>query len=761
MASSEKIRIGVMTSGGDAPGMNAAIRAVVKSAIRGGAEVYGIFDGYMGLQHPEKGIVKISTDAGTVRLSSEKGIIELSPEQGTARLSSSFASGILSLGGTVLGTARCKEMMTAEGRRRAIKSLASLGIDRLVCIGGDGSLTGAETLRTEWQDSIKSLITDGLLPEDTLTKHPYLSVIGLPGTIDNDLCGSDITIGADTALHRIVDAVDDIFSTAASHQRTFVVEVMGRHCGYLAVMTGLATGAEWILIPEDPCRDGWENDMGEALAKGRAAGKRAGIVIVAEGARDVHGNAITAADVQKILSERMGEDARVTILGHVQRGGAPSAYDRNLSSILGYEAVKVAMQDRVDPSVVLGMCGNRPTSVPLMQAVEDTHKAQAACISEHGNGALALRSHSLALSYKLFRVVNSTKIHKTIEHPKRIAVFHCGAPAPGMNMAVRTVTRLAIAKGHEVVAIRGGFAGLVRPNFRPLDWMDVSGWAGMGGAEIGTGHVIPKGPELYMVARAIEDSKIDALIMIGGWSGYQAVYSLYRERTNYPTFNIPMICIPASIDNNLPGSEFSIGADTALNSIVSAVDKIKRSAVANKRVFLVEVMGYECGYLAQMSGLASGAERIYLHERPKEAADILADINELKEQFAHKGRTVALIINNERANPVYNTGVLRAMFEAESGGYYDVRQAILGHMQQGGDPTPFDRTLAARLSDAAVNKLMELFDEGSTACGFVGTEPSGSSFYGFHDYELMIDDKYRRPRKQWWLEFGKVNDDLV
>ncbi len=431
----EKLRIGVMTSGGDAPGMNAAVRAVVKSAIKGGAEVYGIYNGYVGLQHPENGGVKELT-VGEV-------------------------SGIINLGGTILGTARCDAMLKSEGRRKAISTLVHYGIDRLICIGGDGSLTGAENLRREWAETVKSLAEAGEVPADSLAKHPFLSVIGLPGTIDNDLCGSDITIGADTALHRIVDAVDAIFSTAASHQRTFVVEVMGRHCGYLAVMTGLATGAEWVLIPEDPCPDGWEEKMYAALSKGRHAGKRAAIVIIAEGARDIHGKHISADYVQKFLTQK-GEDARVTILGHVQRGGSPSAYDRNLGSLLGHEAVKYALQEKVQHSVVAVMKGNRPDAIPLMQAVEDTHKAQQACISEEDDGALRLRSRSLADTYELFKIANATELKKTIPHPKRIAIVHCGAPAPGMNMAVRTVARLLIAQGHEVIKVQGGLASFIQ-----------------------------------------------------------------------------------------------------------------------------------------------------------------------------------------------------------------------------------------------------------------------------------------------------------
>lgn len=768
----EKLRIGIMTSGGDAPGMNAAVRAVVKSAIKGGADVYGIYNGYVGLQEPENGGVK--------------------------KLTVGEVSGIINLGGTILGTARCDAMLHPEGRRQAISTLVKYGIDRLICIGGDGSLTGAENLRREWVDTVKSLVEAQEVAADSLEKHPFLSVIGLPGTIDNDLCGSDITIGADTALHRIVDAIDAIFSTAASHQRTFVVEVMGRHCGYLAVMTALATGAEWVLIPEDPCRDGWEEKMYAALSKGRHAGKRAAIVIIAEGARDIHGHPISSDYVQKFLTQK-GEDARVTILGHVQRGGSPSAYDRNLGSLLGHEAVRYALQEKVQHSVVAVMKGNRPDVVPLMKAVEDTHKAQQACISEEDNGALRLRSRSLADSYDLFKIANATELKRTLKHPKRVAIVHCGAPAPGMNMAVRTVARLLIAKGHEVVKVQGGLASFVEhsnknsdrdepkselepkltlhsdkdmivksdPRFKYLDWMSVSGWACEGGARIGTCHTSFKPSDLYVVSSSVREQGIDAIIVIGGWEAYECVNTLYKER--YRTNNgsghgyhldVPVICVPASIDNNLPGSEFSIGADTALNCIIDCVDKIKRSAVANKRAFLIEVMGAECGYLAQMSGLATGAEYIYLNEHPKNASDILKDIKKLKKQFNEEGRTVALVINNEKSS--YSTSVLEAIFETECKGDFNVRQAILGHIQQGGDPTSFDRTLSARLANAAVSELMKIFATDGNTMGFVGLQPEGIKFFDFYDYDRMTEKTCRRPTNEWWLEdFLKLNEDLT
>ncbi len=216
-------------------------------------------------------------------------------------------------------------------------------------IGGDGSLTGANIFRQEWTGLLTELVEKGLVAQETVAQHPYLRIVGLVGSIDNDMFGTDMTIGADSALHRITEAIDAISSTATSHQRAFVVKVMGRNCGYLALMGGLATGADWILIPESPPDvDNWRELMCERMIAGRKAGRRDTIVVLAEGAHDRHGNYIGSSEVAKTLEEAMKEEVRVTVLGHVQRGGAPSAFDRNLGTLLGHAAVETLLSSDSD-----------------------------------------------------------------------------------------------------------------------------------------------------------------------------------------------------------------------------------------------------------------------------------------------------------------------------------------------------------------------------------------------------------------------------
>jgi 6-phosphofructokinase 1 len=264
-------RIGVLTSGGDAPGMNAAVRAVVRTALDRGVEVYGIHEGYQGM-----------VDGGDL----------LRP------LRWNDVGGILHRGGTMIGTARSAAFCTHAGRLQAARNLLLHAIDRLVVIGGDGSLTGANIFRQEWPGLLRELVAQESISQELADRHPTLYITGLVGSIDNDMFGTNMTIGADTALHRIIDAVDTLSSTAASHQRAFVVEVMGRRCGYLALMAALATGAEWVLFPESPPDvDDWEATMCDVLRAGRAAGRRSSIVIVAEGAQDRQGNPISSESV--------------------------------------------------------------------------------------------------------------------------------------------------------------------------------------------------------------------------------------------------------------------------------------------------------------------------------------------------------------------------------------------------------------------------------------------------------------------------------
>jgi 6-phosphofructokinase 1 len=600
------------------------------------------------------------------------------------------------------------------------------------------------------------LLEAGEITPEQAEAYPNLSIVGLVGSIDNDFYGTDMTIGTDSALHRITEAVDAITSTAASHQRTFVVKVMGRNCGYLALMGALACGADWVLIPESPPDvDNWQEVMADRLRAGREAGRRDSIVILAEGAHDRHGNYIGSSDVKAVLEERLGEDVRVTVLGHVQRGGRPSAFDRNLATLLGNAAVDAIIQAKPeDEPVQIGFRGNRVVSLPLMECVEKTQAVAKAIEARDYVKAMELRSPSFTDAFRTLRTMV-----RALPHPPspgqerfRIALLNAGAPAPGMNTASRAVTRLGLDDGHIMLGIHNGFEGMAAGEVEELNWMSMNGWASRGGSELGTSRKVPRGSDLYNLARTIEVNEIGALLVIGGWNAYEATHKLFLERSNFPAFNIPMVCLPASINNNLPGSELSIGADTALNNIVNAVDKIKQSAVATRRCFVVEVMGHWCGYLALMAGLATGAERVYTNEEGVTLADLQQDVTSLSRGF-EAGKRLGLMIRNEYANDIYTTAFMSALFEEEGRELFDVRPAILGHQQQGGDPSPFDRIQATRLGRLCLEYLIEACKNKRVNSVFIGLQSGEYRFHDMRDFPRMVDIQHQRPLDQWWMGY--------
>ncbi len=308
-------RIAVFTSGGDAPGMNAAIRAVVRTATYHDLHIYGIKRGYDGMINGQ-----------------------------ISRLETSEVGNIIHRGGTVLKTARSMGFMTEEGRKQAYEQLKAYDIDGLVAIGGNGTLTGAMKFSEEFN----------------------IPIIGLPGTIDNDLYGSDHTIGFDTALNTAIEAIDKVRDTADSHNRIFFVEVMGRHSGFIALHTGIGSGASSILIPE---ADKDINNLKDTLKKGLKRKKLFGVIVVAEGNK--YGGAMEVA--KKFSEENSAYEVKVTVIGHLQRGGSPTCADRVLASRLGHSAVEALIDGKRD--VMVGVINNKVCFTPFIDAIEKQKSA--------------------------------------------------------------------------------------------------------------------------------------------------------------------------------------------------------------------------------------------------------------------------------------------------------------------------------------------------------------------------------------------------
>ena len=303
--------IGLLTSGGDAPGMNAAIRAVTRTAIFNGIRVKAIYRGYKGLISDE--------------------IRDFQTQD---------VSNIIQQGGTILKTARCPEFRTPEGRKIAYENIQKHGIDALVVIGGDGTFTGARIFAQEYN----------------------IPIVGLPGTIDNDLYGTDSTIGYDTALNTIIEAVDKIRDTASSHERLFFIEVMGRDAGFLALNSAIASGAEAAIIPE---RETKEDQLEELIKHGFRKSKNSSIVIVAESEMTGGANGLA----ERMRKEHPEYDVRVTILGHIQRGGSPTAYDRIIASRMGTAAIDALLDEQ--RNIMIGIVNDEIVHVPFTKAIKD------------------------------------------------------------------------------------------------------------------------------------------------------------------------------------------------------------------------------------------------------------------------------------------------------------------------------------------------------------------------------------------------------
>uniref|UniRef100_A0A8B9RF16 6-phosphofructokinase type B n=1 Tax=Astyanax mexicanus TaxID=7994 RepID=A0A8B9RF16_ASTMX len=683
--------------------MNAAVRAVTRMGIYVGAKVYLIYEGYQGL-----------VDGGdNIKLAHWHSV-----------------TNIIQLGGTVIGSARCKAFTTREGRVAAAFNLVKRGITNLCVCGGDGSLTGANIFRSEWSGLLAELVTKGRITPETAKKHDHLNIVGLVGSIDNDFCGTDMTIGADSALHRIMEIVDAITTTAIRSEIIFNLQILGLLCRYLALVSALASGADWLFIPEAPPEDGWEEVMCARLGESRSVGSRLNIIIVAEGAINKKGEPISSSYIKDLVVTRLGYDTRVTVLGHVQRGGTPSAFDRVLSSKLGMEAVVALMEATPDtPACVIGLSGNQTVRLPLMEAVEMTKEVQKAMNEKRFEEAIQLRGRifSKLICYNAFFSPQSNF---------SVAILNVGAPAAGMNAAVRSAVRMGLAAGHRVYTVSDGFEGLANGE---VSWHSVAGWTGQGGSLLGTKRTLPS-TCMEKLVENLNKYNIQSLLVVGGFEAYEGILELFDARGHYDELCIPMCIIPATISNNVPGTDFSLGADTAVNAAMESCDKIKQSATGTKRrVFVVETMGGYCGYLATTTGIAVGADAAYIYEDP-------FDIHELKVRYI----TVNLC-NKFIFTPFPLTDKCRA----------SDREDEEGHPEGSGAPSPFDRNFGTKLGVRAVQwlteKMTDTYRQGrvfanspDTVC-VVGLNKKALTYCPVTEVKKQTDFEHRMPKEQWWL----------
>uniref|UniRef100_A0A4W3ISV9 Phosphofructokinase, liver a n=1 Tax=Callorhinchus milii TaxID=7868 RepID=A0A4W3ISV9_CALMI len=628
-------------------GMNAAVRAVVRMGIYVGADVYFVYEGYQGLVDGAENLKLADWDS---------------------------VSNIIQLGGTIIGSARCKSFCTREGRLAAALNLVQHGINNLCVIGGDGSLTGANIFRTEWNSLLAELVKEGKITEECSQKYTHLNIVGMVGSIDNDFCGTDMTIGTDSALHRIMEVIDAITTTAQSHQRTFVLEVMGRHCGYLALVSALASGADWLFIPEAPPQDGWEELMCKRLGESRSRGSRLNIVILAEGAIDTHGKLISSSYVKD-------------------------------SSKMGMEAILALLEATPETSAcVVSLSGNQALRLPLMECVQLTKDVQKAMDEKRFEEAIQLRGREywdvvLIFTHALIGTLS------LLQSNFNIAIVNIGAPAAGMNAAVRSAVRVGLSQGHKVFAVSDGLEGFSTGQIKEMSWRDVGGWTGQGGSLLGTKRTLPE-KCMEKLLEQIRNFSIHGILIIGGFEAFVAALQLTEGRGHYEELCIPMCVIPATISNNVPGTDFSLGCDTAVNAAMEAN----------------------------------------------------------VEHLTGKMKTTiqrGLVIRNEKCHQYYNTEFLYNLYSAEGKGVFDCRTNVLGHMQQGGAPTAFDRNFGTKLGVKAVlwltDTMKETYKKGifanspDTAC-VLGMDRKALVFRPVTQLKALTDFEHRMPKEQWWLK---------
>jgi 6-phosphofructokinase 1 len=778
-----KKRIAVLTSGGDAPGMNPAVRAVVRMAISKGCEAFCVHEGYEGLVLGGDLIKRAEWD--DVR-------------------------GYLVLGGTKIGSARCAAFRERPGRLAAAKNLVMRGIDALIVCGGDGSLTGADIFRKEWPSLLEELVKTGQLAAETAAQHKHLNIVGLVGSIDNDLSSTDATIGCFTSLTRICDAVDCIVDTAESHQRAFIVEVMGRHCGWLALMAAISTGADFVFIPESPPEGDWRKELSNVVTRHREIGKRHTTVIVAEGAIDRALNKIPCHAIHDHLSKELGLDTRVTTLGHLQRGGSPCFYDRMLGTLQGAEAVSAVLAaTRSSESPVIAIIENKIVQQSLKEAVALTLRVPEAIRAQDFDLAMRLRDSEFTEYYNSYRI--TTALHQPeLLLPKdkrlRIGIIHVGAPAGGMNSATRAAVAYCEARGHTPVALYNGFSGIIRHHsdkplgaVREISWLAADEWVSKGGSEIGTNRTLPS-ENMKEVAFVFSKYNIQALFIIGGFEAFAALSELRKARDEYEEMKMPMVLLPATISNNVPGTEYSLGSDTCLNYLTEYCDTLRQSASSSRRrVFVVETQGGESGYIATLAGLSVGALAVYTPEEGISLNMIAKDFNCLKVTFERdRGQNQAGAFHRcvdaanrlREADPAQRE-VVQDVHDADHcrhhprgvqgqvrGAHWSARPLPAG--QAAIRPVGFfpmqltanfqsDRLRALRFAVKSMQHIetyagMSGDDIAADpmSCAVIGVRGARVSFSPMLQVEATETDwKHRRPKNEFWMSLSGLSDTLA
>lgn len=614
--------IGVLTSGGDAPGMNAAVRAVVRTAIANGIAVKGIRRGFSGLI--------------------DEDIIDLD---------SRSVADTIQKGGTFLFTARCPEMITSEGQDIAAANCKKHGIDALVVIGGDGSFRGCLAL-----------------------KDRGINVIGIPGTIDLDIACTEYTIGFDTAVNTAMHAIDKIRDTSTSQERCSIIEVMGRHAGYIALWCGLANGAEAVLTTE--LYNYEEQKLISDIEKKRKSGRKHYIIINAEGIGDSEGMA-------RRIEYATGMPTSATILGYLQRGGSPTCKDRVFASAFGAKAVDILIKG--GENRVVAYKNGSFVDFDMDEALAMKKSLDPFLVDMLGK--LTRKGDSRVMKNEGLLDVESEEENKGKK--LTVGVLTSGMDAPGMNAAIRAVVRSAIGYNMKVIGFKRGYSGLIEKDYIEMTNKTMSETVQRGGTQL----LASDCPEFLTeegqkkAVDTLKELKIDVLVIIGGNGTMRGGLDLINKGIN-------VVGIPTTIDLDVACTEYTIGFDTAVNTAMEAIDKIRDTSASHERCSVIEVAGKRSGHNALWCGIATGAEEIITNEyHDQNQQRMISEIINKKKL----GKRLHLIVNSES---VGKSASLAKNIQFATG--LETRATVLGILQCGGTPSCQDRVFASAMGGKAV-----------------------------------------------------------
>jgi 6-phosphofructokinase 1 len=550
-----------------------------------------------------------------------------------------------------------------------------------------------------------------------------LSIVGIPGSIDNDIACTDMSIGVDTTLNTIVECIDKLRDTATSHKRISIVEVMGRMRGYLAVMSGLATGADRVFIREDEIRQDELDEMLLVLQKSFAQGQRAGVIVRSEGARFSTG---FLKEIVNVLLQPK-RDVRETVLGHLQRGGSPTYFERVLATRMGVKAVQLLETVLPEPQIV-GLNENKIKPYPLLQVLLQLQDpAFQTGLSSNAQNAFHLgRRLELPPTQKVRGL--------------RIAVLTEGNNVSGMNMALRSIARLAINDGIEVKGIKGGFAGLLQGSESVLNlhWsmMEMKGILRRTGTLLGVSgnESVTDGKDFLTIRKQVEKMNLDGIIVIGSNMAYQCAYRM-SELTQ-----LPVVGVPADTNCNLPGTNWVIGMDSALNDIQKGIDRAVDAAQVQKKICLIHLKGRYCLCLVNLAALAGGAEQMIFDYRQSANEDperfqnmVKKKISRLK-KIVDMGKRSATVVfftmYSENSDKTLQN--VKQMIK-DAGIKLDTIVIPLETSYGGAVPTAFDRVLAKRLGERALGTLQKKIQARDDTFHIVGISGKGIEANLFQD----------------------------